>query len=100
MATQKRKRLSLVEKYKAITELESGTKPSKVAEKYGVPRNTISTWLLPENKEKIKSLVQAWNRVSKETIQNCFRCAGISLETQADAIEDNDDPFKSLQSDG
>ena len=51
----KEKRLSLVEKYKAITELESGTKPSKVAEKYGVPRNTISTWLLPENKEKIKS---------------------------------------------
>ena len=41
MATPKRKRLSLVEKYKAITELESGTKPSKVAEKYGVPRNTI-----------------------------------------------------------
>ena len=49
--------------------------------------------------DAMKFLVQAWNRVSKETIQNCFRCAGISLETQADAIEDNDDPFKSLQSD-
>ena len=35
MATAKRKRLSLVEKYKAITELESGTKLSKVTEKYG-----------------------------------------------------------------
>ena len=49
--------------------------------------------------DAMKFLVQAWNRVSKETIQNCFRCAGIYLETQADAIEDNDDPFKSLQSD-
>ena len=37
------KRLSLSEKYNAITELESGTKPSKEAEKYDVPRNVIST---------------------------------------------------------
>ena len=43
MASLKRKRLSLSEKYKAISEVESGTKPSKVAEKYGVLRNTIST---------------------------------------------------------
>ena len=33
MASLKRKRLSLPEKYKAITEVESRTKPSKVTEK-------------------------------------------------------------------
>ena len=49
MASLKRKRLSLSEKYKAITEVESGKKPSKKTEKYGVPRNAISTWLLPGN---------------------------------------------------
>ena len=43
MSTVQRKRVSLGEKYKAITELESGIKPSKVAEKYDVPRNTVST---------------------------------------------------------
>ena len=31
------KRLLLSEKYKAITEVKSGIKPSKVAGKYGVP---------------------------------------------------------------
>ena len=38
MSTGKRKRVSLGEKYKVITDLESGLKPSKVAEKYDVPR--------------------------------------------------------------
>ena len=52
MASLKRKRLSLSEKYNGITEVESGTKPSKVAEKYGFPRNTISACLLSGNKEK------------------------------------------------
>ena len=39
--------------------MESGTKPSEVAEKYGASRNTISTWLLPGNEEKIKSAFQS-----------------------------------------
>ena len=42
MVSLNRKRLSLSEKYKIIIEVESETKRSKVAEKYGVPRNTIS----------------------------------------------------------
>ena len=53
IASLKRKRLSLSEKYRAIIEAGLETKPSKVTEKYSVPRNTISTWLLPENREKI-----------------------------------------------
>ena len=44
--------------------------------------------------DAMKYLVQARDRVSKETIQNCLRCAGVSLETLADAVEDNDDPFQ------
>ena len=56
MLTGKRKRVSLGEKYKAITDLESGLKPSKVAEKYDVPKNTISTRF--KKKEEIKSAYQ------------------------------------------
>ena len=55
MSTVKRKRVSLGEKYKAFTELESGIKPSKVAEKYDVPRNTVSTWLKKKKKSKMLS---------------------------------------------
>ena len=48
MASLKRKRLSLSEKYKVISKLEWGTKPSKVPKKYDVPRNynmnVAGTW--------------------------------------------------------
>ena len=47
----------------------------------------------------MKFLVQAWNRVTKDTVQNCFKSAGISKDAQTDAVEEIDDPFKSLQSD-
>ena len=63
MSTGKRKRVSLVEKYEAITDLESGLKPSKVAEKYDVPRNTISTWL--KKKGEIKSAFKSSEVSSK-----------------------------------
>ena len=55
MSTVKRKRVSLGEKYKAITELESGIKPSKVAEKYDIPGNTLSTWFRKKKKSKMLS---------------------------------------------
>ena len=58
MLTVKRKRVSLGEKYKAITELESGIKPSKVAEKYDIPRNTVSTWL--KKKRRNQKCFQIW----------------------------------------
>ena len=47
----------------------------------------------------MKFLVQAWNRVTKDTVQNCFKRAGISKDAQADAVEERDDIFRSLQSD-
>ena len=34
-------------------------------------------------------LVTAWDRVSTETIKNCFKKAGISRETQENAINDS-----------
>ena len=49
--------------------------------------------------DAMKFLVQAWNRVTKDTVQNCFKRAGISKDAQADVVEEIDDPFKSLQSD-
>ena len=45
----------------------------------------------------MKFLLQAWDRVSMETIPNCFRSAKISLESQTDIKEDNNIPFKLLQ---
>ena len=44
--------------------------------------------------DAMKFLVQAWNRVTKDIVQNCFKRAGISKDTQADAVEEIDDPFK------
>ena len=52
----KRRSLWLSEKYRAITEMESRTKPLDLAKRDGVSRNTISTWLLPG---KIKSAFQS-----------------------------------------
>ena len=49
--------------------------------------------------DAMKFLVQAWNRVTKDTAQNCFKRAGISKDAQADTVEEIDDPFKSVQSD-
>lgn len=41
-------------------------------------------------------LAGAWNRVSAETVRNCFRKAGIGSEAQQSAIHDDDNPFRML----
>ena len=41
-------------------------------------------------------LVEAWNKVKKETVQNCFRKPGIGSSAQQSALNDDDDPFKTL----
>ena len=79
MSTVKRKRVSLGEKYKAITELESSIKPSKVAEKYDVPKNTVSTWLK-----------------KKEEIKNAFKSGEVSSKRKNVRIGQNDDLEKAL----
>ena len=47
----------------------------------------------------MKHLVSSWNAVSKETIVNCFNKFNISQSNQQAAVNDDDDPFKSLQED-
>ena len=47
--------------------------------------------------QSMKILVDSWEVVSKETIINCFRKAGITPAVQQAAISDSDDPFKDLQ---
>ena len=46
-----RSTLPIKRKYKALQDISSGRPKKFVAEKYGVPKNTISTWLA--NREKI-----------------------------------------------
>ena len=49
--------------------------------------------------QAMKHLVSSWNAVSKETIVNCFKKSNISQSNQHAAVNDDDDPFKSLQED-
>ena len=44
----------------------------------------------------MKLMVSSWNAVSKQTIVNCFKKAGISEENQAVRLSDEDDPLKDL----
>ena len=46
---------SLGEKCDALKDLESGMSNKEVAEKYDVPKNTISTWLKNKNKNKYRA---------------------------------------------
>ena len=56
MVSLKRKRLSFSEKYKAITDLESGTKSSKLVEKYSVKKCDIN--MAATNKEVLFNLMR------------------------------------------
>ena len=47
--------------------------------------------------QSMKILADSWEVVTKETIINCFRKAGITPAVQQAAIADPDDSFKDLQ---
>ena len=47
----------------------------------------------------MKMLVLAWESVTKEKIINCFSKAGIWKYQQRAAVNDEDDPFKTLKED-
>ena len=53
MSALKRKlnNVSLIQKCQIIREIEKGMSNKEAAEKYGIPKNTISTWM--KNKHKI-----------------------------------------------
>ena len=46
--------------------------------------------------DAITILTRAWNKVTPETIKNCFKKAGICSEAQTIAINDLDNPFAVL----
>ena len=48
--------------------------------------------------QTMKHLVSSWNAVSKETTVNCFKKSNMKSNQQA-AVNDDDDPFKSLLED-
>ena len=50
--SQKKKRASIKDKFKALQEIESGHSISLVSQKYDVPRSTVFTWLLPTNNKR------------------------------------------------
>ena len=58
MAPVKRKlrNKSLAEKCKALKDLENGLSNKDVATKYGIPQNTVSTWV--KNKHKLTALLE------------------------------------------
>ena len=49
--------------------------------------------------QAMKHLVSSWNAVSKETVVTCLKKSNISQSNQPAAVDDDDDPFKSLQED-
>ena len=55
-AKRKRKDVSLKTKYEALIELENGKTNKEVAESFGIPQNTVSTW--KANKAKIVEAFQ------------------------------------------
>ena len=49
--------------------------------------------------QALKHLASSWNAVSEETTVNCFKKSDITQSNQQAAVNDDDDPFKSLQED-
>ena len=49
--------------------------------------------------EAMMMLKKAWGEVTEQTIRNCFRKSGISLEAKEGAMDDHDDPFKGMVDD-
>ena len=45
----------------------------------------------------MQMLISAWDALSTQTIDNCFRKSGISTESQETAIVKDDDPFEELK---
>ena len=54
---------SIKEKYAALKEVEEGSSKSQIATKYGIPKNTLSTWI--KSKEKIFEAMKTQGNKSK-----------------------------------
>ena len=63
---QKLNNVSLIQKYKVIWLIEKEMTNKAASEKFGIPRNTISTWM--KNKSK---LLQSFEQTSSNTKKLC-----------------------------
>ena len=67
MATIATKRIlstkSITERYDALKKVEEGSSKSQVAVKYGIPKNTLSTWI--KNKKNIFESMKTQGNKSK-----------------------------------
>ena len=80
LVKQKLRNKSLAEKCKALKDLENGLSNKDVATKYGVPQNTVLTWI--KNKHKLTASLEKnkmnWSRKNgnhekvDKTIYNWF----------------------------
>ena len=69
LAAQKRKHVhkTLQEKCQALKDIEKGLPNKDVATKYGVPKNTISTWI--KNKDKMLSSLEKGQNVKHRKLR-------------------------------
>ena len=61
---------TLAEKCQALRDLENGISNKNVAEKYGVPKNTVSTWL--KNKEKLFTTLEKSSNKRKKVRESNY----------------------------
>ena len=61
---------TLAEKCQALRDLENGISNKNVAGKYGVPKNTVSTWL--KNKEKLFTALQKSSNKRKKVRESNY----------------------------
>ena len=61
---------TLAEKCQALRDLENGISNKNVAEKYGVPKNTVSTWL--KNKEKLFTALEKSSNKRKKVRESNY----------------------------
>ena len=61
---------TLAEKWQALRDLENGISNKNVAEKYGVPKNTVLTWL--ENKEKLFNALEKSSNKRKKVRESNY----------------------------
>ena len=61
---------TLTKKCQALRDLENGISNKNVAEKYGVPKNTVSTWL--KNKEKLFTALEKSSNKRKKVRESNY----------------------------
>ena len=74
---------TLAEKCQALRDLENGISNKNVTEKYGVPKNTVSTWL--KNKEKRFTALEKFSNKRKKVRESNYPDTGMPRSTELSA---------------